>query len=279
MNERNLERVLRGTQVVEGAGVKLRRVFEHAEAKRLDPFLMFDDFGSTDPKDYVAGFPWHPHRGIETVTLMLSGKTEHGDSIGNHGVIGPGDMQWMTAGSGIIHQEMPLFDPVRLRGFQLWVNLPRSHKMMTPRYRGITAADMPVVTAEDGVRVTVISGECRGTRGIVSDIVVPVLYLVLDLPAGTSFTETVPAHFTVCVYCYGGSIAMGDTTLSDGQLGLLGSGDRVTLAAGSATTRCLLLAGQPLREPIAWRGPIVMNTEAELDLAFHEYRNGTFIKD
>lgn len=278
MNERKVERVLTGKRVVEGAGVVLQRVFEHAETKRLDPFLMLDDFGSTDPQDYVAGFPWHPHRGIETVTLMLSGRTEHGDSIGNSGVIGPGDIQWMTAGGGIIHQEMPLADPVRLRGFQLWVNLPKSHKMMPPRYRGITAAEMPVARSAGGVRVTVISGVCLGVAGIVSDIVVPVLYLDLNLPGGTSFTQAVPAEWTAFVYCYSGEAEIGGATLADGQLGILDAGDSITLAAGAEGARCLLLAGQPLREPIAWRGPIVMNTQEELDLAFREYKHGTFIK-
>ncbi|HNW91961.1 MAG TPA: pirin family protein [bacterium] len=277
MNERRIGTILRGTRVEEGAGVMLRRLFAHAEAGRFDPFLLFDDFGSTDPQEYVAGFPWHPHRGIETVTLMLAGRVEHGDSIGNRGTIGPGDVQWMSAGGGIIHQEMPQADPVCLRGFQLWVNLPAAHKLTPPRYRGITAAEIPAVAPAPGVTVKIISGECGGRRGIVSDLVVPVLYHDVNFSRAVPYTQPVPPTWTGLVYCYAGQLAIGDTLLTDGELGVLTPGDGVTLQAQAAATSCLLLAGQPVGEPIAWDGPIVMNTAAELETAFREYRNGTFL--
>jgi quercetin 2,3-dioxygenase len=278
MTARRVERTLSGNRVEEGAGVWLRRSFAWQERERLDPFLLFDDFGSSDPKEYLPGFPWHPHRGIETVTLMDSGRVEHGDSIGNAGVIGPGDVQWMTAGSGIVHQEMPQEDPVRLRGFQLWVNLPRSHKMTGPRYRGLTAAELPQVNLPGGVQVTVISGECHGTRGAVTDIVVPTFYLDVRLPAGTTFTQPVDAQWHAFAYPVTGTVRCGDTELAEGNLGILTDGDSITVKAPAGEARVLLAAGQPLRELIAWRGPIVMNTEEELNTAFREYQAGTFIR-
>ena len=273
--------VLTRRPTVEGAGVHLNRVFGFFQLPRLDPFLLLDEFGSSDPADYLAGFPWHPHRGIETVTYMLAGEVEHADSLGNHGVISSGDVQWMSAGSGIIHQEMPRRFAGRSRGFQLWVNLPASHKMMEPRYRDVVAATIPEVAAAPGVRIKVIAGEVAGVPGPVRDVVADPEYLDVRLDPGASFERAMPPGHTVFAYVVDGTGRFdsgGERDHGEGQLVLLGPGDEAMAQAGEDGLRFLLVSGRPLDEPIAWRGPIVMNTEEELQIAFREYQDGTFIK-
>ena len=278
--KRQVEQVLLGRPTLEGAGVKLHRAFGYNEVPMFDPFLMLDDFGSDDPDDYLPGFPWHPHRGIETVTYMLNGEVEHGDSIGNSGVIGSGDIQWMTAGSGIIHQEMPRPARGRMRGFQLWVNLPKRDKMMTPRYRDVKHADIPEVRPAPGVKVKIVSGIVAGVRGPVRDIVVDPEYLDVSLMPGVEFRHAIPSDHRAFAYVVDGSsqFEAGGEGIGSGHAVLFGAGDEVTVAAGDSGVHLLLVSGRPLNEPVAWGGPIVMNTQAELDLAFDEYRQGTFIK-
>jgi hypothetical protein len=242
---------------------------------------MLDDFHSDRPADYMAGFPWHPHRGIETVTYMISGEVEHGDSLGNKGVISSGEVQWMTAGSGIIHQEMPRRLKGTLWGLQLWVNLPARRKMMGPRYRDIRAADIPECRTASGGLVKVIAGSFNGCEGPVRDLIGNPEYLDVALPGSNDFEHTIPAGHTALAYVLEGEgrFAPGRETMGGAEsLALYGDGDKVSILAGKAGLRFVLISGQPLREPIAWRGPIVMNTEAELDVAFAEYRNRTFIK-
>jgi redox-sensitive bicupin YhaK (pirin superfamily) len=277
---RAIRAIYTGRPTLEGAGVRLQRVFGYDEVPSFDPFLMMDDFGSSDPEDYMAGFPWHPHRGIETVTYMLHGEVRHGDSLGNAGAIADGQVQWMTAGSGIIHQEMPQEQPDCLRGIQLWVNLPAKDKMMSPRYRDIRAKDILVMGGAGGSSVKVIAGGYGGGRGPVRDIVSDPLYLDIAVPKGATFVQPVPDDHTTFVYAIDGegTFDRRQGVLSAGSLGLYGRGTEIEIAAGSTGLRFLLIAGKPIGEPVAWRGPIVMNTEAELDLAFREYRNGTFIK-
>jgi redox-sensitive bicupin YhaK (pirin superfamily) len=267
---------------VEGAGVRLRRVFGFDEMPVLDPFLLLDDFRGDDPKEYLAGFPWHPHRGIETITYMLDGTVEHGDSLGNSGVIHPGEVQWMTAGSGIIHQEMPKGDASgRMGGFQLWANLPASHKMMDPRYRDVTASTIPVVETRGGATVRVIAGEVEGTAGPVGDVVIQPEYLDVSVPAGASFRHAVPAGHTVFAYVIEGSGSFEPEARTPTRAGYLvqyEDGNELTVEPAESGVRFLLVSGRPIREPVAWYGPIVMNTEEELQVAFREYRYGTFIK-
>ena len=272
--------VLSRKPTLEGAGVRLQRVFGKADPA-LDPFLLLDDFGSEDPADYLAGFPWHPHRGIETVTYVLAGSVEHGDSLGNRGVIGSGDVQWMTAGSGIIHQEMPQRYEGRARAFQLWVNLPAARKMMEPRYREVPAASIPIVEAAQGVVVRAIAGEVAGVLGPVRDVIAEPTFFDVTVEPGRVFEQDVAASQTALAYVIGGDGRFGDdggAALSDGQLAVLGGGDLVRGLAGNAPFRFLLFTGRPLREPVAWAGPIVMNTDDELAAAFREYRDGTFVK-
>jgi len=277
---RSIKAVYAGRPTLEGAGVRLRRAFGYDEVPSFDPFLMMDDFGSTAPEDYVAGFPWHPHRGIETVTYMLHGEVRHGDSLGNAGSISDGQVQWMTAGGGIIHQEMPREQPDYLRGFQLWVNLPARDKMMPPRYQDIEAKDIPVTSVVGGAAVKVIAGRFGDCRGPVTDIVCDPLYLDVALPRGARFVQAVPADHTAFVYAIrgAGTFDRGPKKLSAGRLGLYGPGTGIEVAAGPDGVRFLLVAGKPIGEPVAWRGPIVMNTDAELDQAFREYRNGVFLQ-
>ncbi|OIQ50101.1 Quercetin 2,3-dioxygenase [Pseudodesulfovibrio hydrargyri] len=277
--QRTIKQLFKGRPVTEGAGVRLRRLFSDFESELFDPFLMLDDFRSDSPEDFLAGFPWHPHRGIETITYVTMGDVEHGDSLGNKGVITTGAVQWMTAGSGIIHQEMPKGDSQgRMHGFQLWANLPARDKMMDPRYRDITAADIPVVQRPDGTTIKVIAGTVDKARGPMEEIVIDPEYLDCALPPGTAFLHpTRPGH-TVFVYVIGGSAEIDGVTVADRDLVLFNDGSQLLVQAGEPGVRFLLVSGAPLREPIAWRGPIVMNTEEELDLAFEEYRNGTFIK-
>jgi redox-sensitive bicupin YhaK (pirin superfamily) len=278
---RPVELILSSKATMDGAGVRLNRVFGFSEVPRFDPFLLLDDFGSDNPDDYIAGFPWHPHRGIETVTYMLEGEVEHSDSLGNEGVIGSGDIQWMTAGSGIIHQEMPRRVEGRMRGFQLWVNLPASNKMMTPRYQEFPAAEIPVVEPYAGVSIKVIAGEVGGTHGPVRDVVAAPEYLDITVDAGSVYEHPTPVGHTAFIYGVEGEavVGSGEThTVAQGQVALLGDGNSVRVAAQDQAFRYLLVSGKPLGEPVAWQGPIVMNSQGELKAAFREYRDGTFVK-
>ena len=277
---RSVALLLTGKPTMEGAGVRLNRVFGYPEVPKFDPFLLLDDFGSDNPDDYIAGFPWHPHRGIETVTYMVSGEVEHGDSLGNKGVIGSGDLQWMTAGSGIVHQEMPQRVEDRLRGFQLWINLPAAAKMMAPRYRDVPADTIPVVSPHDGIKIKVIAGNVVGVRGPVMDFVADPEYLDITLDPGADLEHpTIPDH-TVFTYSIDGRGEVGPNaghTLERGQLALFTPGDSVQVKARDVPFRFLLVSGKPLGEPVAWSGPIVMNTREELAEAFRQYQDGTFI--
>jgi quercetin 2,3-dioxygenase len=278
---RKIKRIMVGQPTSDGAGVRLTRVFGFYEEGLLDPFLLLDFFGSDNPDDFMAGFPWHPHRGMETVTYMLDGRVEHGDSMGNSGVIGKGDVQWMTAGSGIIHQEMPKNDGGRMGGFQLWVNLPATHKMIAPRYQDIPANKIPEVVTENNVRVKVIAGEFNGVKGPAEEIVAEPEYLDVSMPGNAGFTATVPAEHTVFAYVYEGEARFGDgpeDLVKAGQGALFGHGEHVKADSGGNGARFILISGKPIGEPVAWRGPIVMNTDQELNTAFREFREGTFIK-
>ncbi len=282
MSSREVRTVSASKPTMEGAGVRLRRAFGFGDTDSTDPFLLLDDFRGEKPDDYIAGFPWHPHRGIETITYILEGTVEHGDSMRNKGTIGAGDTQWMTAGSGIIHQEMPKPGPGgRMGGFQLWANLPAARKMMDPRYRDIKAADVPVIEAAGGVRIRVICGEVNGTRGPVKDVVIEPEYLDVSLPARSSYEHPAVAGHTVFAYVFEGEARFGSregTRVANRHLAIFDDGDSLVMSAGDAPARLLLISGKPLREPVAWRGPIVMNTREELRLAFEEYQNGTFIR-
>jgi hypothetical protein len=296
---RDIRRVIRSRPVIEGAGVHLRRAFGFHDTAEFDPFLLLDDFRSDRPEHYLKGFPWHPHRGIETITYMLDGRVEHGDSLGNRGVIEPGDVQWMTAGSGIIHQEMPEGDPAgRMGGFQLWANLPASHKMMEPRYREVKREEIPAVAVPGGATVRVISGEVGGVSGPVRDVVTGPAYLDVAVPAAASFTRATPPGHTALAYVIQGRARFcqgedpfsyevegenyfdirQDLSVSEGNLVLFGDGSEIAVTTDEEPVRFLLMSGRPLREPVAWYGPIVMNTQRELEIAFDEYRRGTFIK-
>jgi quercetin 2,3-dioxygenase len=278
---RAIRSIHKSKPTLEGAGVHLHRAFGNNESPLYDPFLLLDDFRGDKPEDYIEGFPWHPHRGIETITYILDGKVEHGDSLGNSGVIGPGDVQWMTAGSGIIHQEMPQGDSQgKMGGFQLWANLPASDKMMKPRYRGILASQIPIVTTISGAVVRVICGEVDGIHGPVEDIVIEPEYLDITIPGGTEFVHPTHPDHTVFSYIFEGNAFFNDNQKisSNGDLILFSEGDQVQISTRESSARLLLISGKPIREPVAWYGPIVMNTNEELQLAFTEYRNGTFIK-
>jgi len=271
--------ILTGEPVTEGAGVRLRRVFGFDEVPALDPFLMLDDFRSDTPAHFLKGFPWHPHRGIETITYVLRGDVEHGDSMGNRGVISSGDVQWMTAGSGIIHQEMPKGDSQgSMHGFQLWANLPARQKMMPPRYRGITAAQIPEVELPGGVRVKIIAGELSGVRGPMEEIVIDPEYLDCAVPPGVEFVHPTRPGYTAFIYVIDGAGVVNGDAVRNRTLVLFGEGDELAAQAGEQGLRFLLLTGKPLGEPVAWRGPIVMNTDEELKQAFLEFQQGTFVK-
>jgi len=296
---RKIRKVIKSKPTIEGAGVHLKRAFGFSELPAFDPFLLLDDFRSEDPRYYIKGFPWHPHRGIETITYVLHGDVEHGDSMGNKGVIGSGDVQWMTAGSGIIHQEMPKGDNKGLMwGFQLWANLPSSQKMMNPRYRDVKDNQIPEISTEDGVAIRVICGDIKGTRGPVRDIVIDPEYLDFTVPAGSEIIHpTKPGH-TVFAYVIGGkayfcreknpfTYEMEGANYFDFQrnpfvtndtLALFDDGEQIVVSTEDEPVRFLLISGKPLGEPVAWYGPIVMNTQEELRIAFEEYQNGTFIK-
>jgi len=277
---RTVKKIFSGRPTLEGAGVRLSRIFGFREVPLFDPFLMLDDFGSPNPDDYMAGFPWHPHRGIETVTYVLAGAVAHGDSLGHQGVIGAGEVQWMTAGGGIIHQEMPELRPEALRGFQLWVNLPAARKMMAPRYRNIRAADIPEVDGPSGARVKVIAGRYRGTTGPAGDIIVLPTYLDIALPGDAVFEDEIPRDHKTFAYIFEGAgiFEPKGEPLPAGRAVLFGNGPEVKIQAESEGLRFLLVSGRPVGEPVAWRGPVVMNTQDELDRAFEDYRNGTFLR-
>ncbi|HUL38745.1 MAG TPA: pirin family protein [Methanomassiliicoccales archaeon] len=274
-------RVQRGLPTMEGAGVHLFRAFGHSETALLDPFLMLDHFRSSDPKDYMEGFPMHPHRGIETVTYVLSGRIEHQDSIGNKGVIGPGDLQWMTAGSGIMHQEMPRRTEGQLNGFQLWVNLPRAHKMIPPRYRDVKSGAIPTVRPEEGAEVKVIAGSLDGVKGPVKDLVVEVELFDVHLSGDADVSIPVRERDNAFAYVFEGTGHFEEGSrhvLEDHELAIFEKGEEVWAKAGRGGCRFLFAHGEPLHESIAWGGPIVMNTREELDQAFEELERGTFIR-
>ncbi len=279
---RALEAILPSHETIEGAGVHLRRAFGAMEVPRLDPFLLLDDFRSQNPAEFVAGFPWHPHRGIETVTYMLDGFVEHEDSIGNKGVIRSGDVQWMTAGSGIIHQEMPKhLNDGRMGGFQLWVNLPADRKMMDPRYQEVQQARIPQVQASKGVDVRVIAGEAAGVRGPVKDIVVEPEYLDVAIAPHAVFEHPVKRGHRAFAYVLAGRGRFDDASgevVDSENLVLFRDGERVQIEAMDRPLRFLLISGKPLHEPVAWWGPIVMNNRRELETAVEEFQEGTFVK-
>src|SRR5712691_5908601 len=298
MSVRPIKRVIHTKQTIEGAGVKLQRAFGFGETTDFDPFLLLDDFRNDNPSDYLAGFPWHPHRGIETITYVLAGSVEHGDSLGNRGSLGAGDVQWMTAGRGIMHQEMPKGDGAgHMHGFQLWANLPSSLKMTRPRYQDIGAADIPEVVDDDGTRVRVVCGDFWGKSGPVDGVAANPRYLDVWVPPRVRKTLPVEASAHAFAYIFEGSGSFRDASApravrpewhgdaegtpeltGNRSLVLFDSGDEITVQAGDAGIRFLLVSGRPIAEPVAWQGPIVMNTEAELRRAYAELHAGTFIK-
>jgi quercetin 2,3-dioxygenase len=299
MSVRPIKEVLRAKATMEGAGVKLQRAFGFGDTNEFDPFLLFDDFRNDNPRDYLAGFPWHPHRGIETITYVLAGTVEHGDSLGNRGSLGAGDVQWMTAGRGIMHQEMPKGDNAgRMHGFQLWANLPSALKMTAPRYQDIAAADIPEVVDDDGTRVRIVVGEFWGKRGPVEGVAADPRYIDVSVPPGQRKRLAVDRTNHAFAYVFAGSGTFRDasspqgilTEQTDGatmkalphesenrSLILFDRGDEVVVQAGDQGIRFLLVSGKPIEEPVAWYGPIVMNTERELQQALNDLRDGTFI--
>jgi redox-sensitive bicupin YhaK (pirin superfamily) len=300
MSIRPVKKIIQSKPTLEGAGVHLRRAFGFGDTKEFDPFLLLDDFRNDNPDEYQAGFPWHPHRGIETITYVLAGEVEHGDSLGNRGLMGAGDVQWMTAGSGIMHQEMPKGDAQgRMHGFQLWANLPKALKMTAPRYQDIKAADIPEVIDDDGTKVRVVVGDFWGKTGPVEGVAADPRYLDISVPPGKRKTFKVEVDRHAFAYIFAGSGAFVSASAPfgvltekeiDGQevklreqtgnrsLVVFDRGDEVTVQAGEEGIRFLLVSGKPIEEPVAWYGPIVMNTQAELNQAVSELRNGTFIR-
>ena len=279
---RRIKQILKSTPTMEGAGVRLKRVFGYHQVPLFDPFLLLDHFGSGNPDDYIKGFPWHPHRGIETVTYMIRGAVEHGDSIGNTGVINSGDIQWMTAGNGIIHQEMPKVYEGMMQGFQLWVNLPSNHKMIDPRYRGIRADQIPIISLENDITIKIISGKVKKAIGPVRDLVVNVEYLDVSIPANIQFNHPVMNDYKAFVYIFEGNGFFDEHSnklIERGNCIIYKDGDKIRIKAGDQGIRFLLISGKPIGETIAWSGPIVMNTQEELAIAYEEYQNGTFIKN
>lgn len=273
---RTVERIIHGQAVMDGAGVKINRVLTQPLQRRLDPFLMLDAFGSDEANDYIAGFPSHPHRGFETITYMLTGRMRHKDSAGNEGLLTNGGVQWMTAGRGVIHSEMPEQEEGLMEGFQLWLNLPARDKMIKPWYRDFNGADIPEYTTADGVTVRVIAGASHGVQGAVQREVTEPIYLDIHLPAGASFEQPLPAGHNAFVYTYRGEAAIGDKAVPERSMAILANqadADGVIIRANVAT-RIILIAGQPLNEPIAQYGPFVMNTQAELVQAVDDFRAG-----
>lgn len=300
MSIRPVKSIVESKPTMEGAGVQLRRAFGFGETAEYDPFLLLDDFRNDNPGAYLAGFPWHPHRGIETITYVLAGEVDHGDSLGNKGTLGAGDVQWMTAGRGIMHQEMPRGDAQgRMHGFQLWANLPKSLKMTAPRYQDVKAADVPEVTDDDGTKVRVVTGEFWGKKGPVEGVAADPRYLDISVPPGKRKTFKVEVDRHAFAYVFAGSGAFASASKPFGvltekeidgremtvreqtgnrSLVVFDRGDEVTVQAGEEGMRFLLVSGRPIVEPVAWYGPIVMNTQAELQQAVAELRSGTFIK-
>jgi len=299
MSIRPVKEVIQAQPVIEGAGVHLRRAFGFGKTEDFDPFLLFDDFRNDDPRHYRAGFPWHPHRGIETITYVLAGSVEHGDSLGNRGSLGAGDVQWMTAGSGILHQEMPQGDAQqRMHGFQLWANLPAAHKMTPPRYQDVASKDIPEVKDDDGTAVRIICGDFWGQKGPIDGIAADPRYLDVWVPPNTKKTLAVETerHGFAYVFAGGGRFrdasapqpiqtehiandgTVTDEALGDRSLVLFDRGDEITVQAGEEGIRFLLVSGKPIQEPVAWKGPIVMNTHEELRQAFSQLHDGTFIQ-
>ena len=299
MSIRPVKRVVAATPHTEGAGVKLHRGFGFGDTSEFDPFLLFDDFRNERPDDYLAGFPWHPHRGIETITYVLAGTVAHGDSLGNRGSLGAGDVQWMTAGSGIMHQEMPQGDAQgRMHGFQLWANLPRAHKMTAPRYQDVPAKDIPEVTDDDGTHVRIVVGDFWGKKGPVEGVAADPRYLDVSVAPGKTKRLAVDNSRHAFAYVFAGSGTFRDASkplavqtelvgvsddptpsmLGNRSLVVFDSGDEITVTAGDEGIRFLLVSGRPLAEPVAWYGPIVMNTEDELREAYAELKDGSFIK-
>ncbi len=298
MSIRPVKRLIEAKPTLEGAGVHLHRAFGFGETEDFDPFLLLDDFRNERPEDYLAGFPWHPHRGIETITYVLAGTVEHGDSLGNQGELTSGDLQWMTAGSGIIHQEMPRGDADgRMHGFQLWANLPSSLKMTTPRYQDVLSADIPEVTEDDGTRARVICGDFWGARGPVDGIAAEPRYLDISVPPRTKRSLPVETYSNAFAYVFAGSGRFSDASppveaptegvgwaltapeeVDNRSLVVFDTGDEVTVQAGEEGIRFLLVSGKPIEEPVAWHGPIVMNTQEELRRAFAEFQAGTFLE-
>jgi redox-sensitive bicupin YhaK (pirin superfamily) len=298
MSVRPVKQISRPEPTVEGAGVRLQRAFGFGNTSDYDPFLLFDDFRNDNPRDYLAGFPWHPHRGIETITYVLAGDVEHGDSLGNRGTLGAGDVQWMTAGSGIMHQEMPKGDAQgRMHGFQLWSNLPSSLKMTAPRYQDIVAKDITEVVDDDGTRVRVVCGEFWGKKGPVEGVAADPRYLDVSVPPGMKKRLPVDRAQHAFAYVFAGSGKFRDASAPRGVLNeltgsldregvetgnrslvLFDAGDEITVQAGDQGIRFLLVSGKPIEEPVAWHGPIVMNTQQELRQAMLELRAGTFIR-
>jgi len=291
---RRIAQIINSQPTLEGAGVHLKRVFGFGNTDLFDPFLLLDDFRSDNPAHYTKGFPWHPHRGIETITYVIDGQVEHSDSLGNSGVISSGDIQWMTAGSGIIHQEMPKGDENgRMGGFQLWANLPATDKMTSPRYRDVTHDQIPEISLENGTTIRIICGESYGKQGPVQEIFIDPSYLDIQVPARQVFRHPVQQGHTVFAYVIEGQGHFGPTAITDDDndqkieapdmisnetLVLFSDGDQVVVSSRNDAVRFLLVSGKPIREPVAWQGPIVMNTQEELRLAFEEYQAGTFIK-
>lgn len=299
MSIRPVKRIVKARPTLEGAGVHLQRAFGFGDTAETDPFLLFDDFRGEDPAHYRAGFPWHPHRGIETITYVLAGEVAHGDSIGNEGTIEAGDIQWMTAGSGIIHQEMPKGDPDgKMHGFQLWANLPSALKMTTPRYQEVKSPDIPEVTEDDGTKARIICGDFWGVNGPVDGIAADPIYVDISVPPGLKRTIPVETQRHAFAYVFAGSgkffnasspqpipteAVLGDdrpvpVLAENRHLILFDRGDEVTVQAGEEGLRFLLVSGRPLREPVAWHGPIVMNSQEQLQRAFQELNRGTFLK-
>jgi redox-sensitive bicupin YhaK (pirin superfamily) len=282
---RKVAQIIEPITVMEGAGVRLKRSIATATLDHLDPFLLFDHFGSDNPKDYIKGFPMHPHRGIETVTYLINGHVNHKDSIGNSGSIGSGDIQWMTAGGGIMHEEMPQPAQGEMVGFQLWVNLPARLKMTAPRYQDITSNQIPEVSRADGVKIRVIAGEVDGVRGAVSEIYADPAYLDVSIPANGSFSHPVEKGHAAFAYVFEGRGYFGagektsENSVSQPGLVVFGNGDYIQADAANESVRFLLVSGQPLNEPIARYGPFVMNTQEEIQQALEDLKNGTFVKN
>jgi redox-sensitive bicupin YhaK (pirin superfamily) len=296
---RKIRKVFKSKPTIEGAGVHLKRAFGFSQAPMFDPFLLLDDFRSSNPAHYIQGFPWHPHRGIETITYVLHGDVEHGDSMGNKGIITAGDVQWMTAGSGIIHQEMPKGGPGGLMwGFQLWANLPASDKMMEPRYRDVKNKHIPEIVIENGVRIKVICGNVSDRQGPVQDIIIDPEYLEVSVPAQSTYVHPTKRGHTVFAYVIDGKgyfcqekepltydmegvnyfDMQTDPFMDNESLVLFEDGEEIIISTEEDPVSFLLISGRPINEPIAWYGPIVMNTQEELRIAFEEYHKGTFIK-